>query len=439
MAVTLGRSEVLKAYRHPIMPQILLNGIISGLPWSIFGSLLSLWLASAGYSRSAIGGFGLIALAYSMNLLWAPLVDRGALFNWQRLGARRSWIIVAQCVILLCLIGIMFTDIRQDIVVLSALMVVAAFAGATQDVAIDAIRIEQTTAAGPAFVVAGAATTTIGWWTGYGLGGAISIGSLHWFETYFPDSQWQMSYMVIFFLVGLCMLGMLWVQKAYPEPARQRAKRPVFSLSFVAHLYLDPIRSFLKNYGLKLGSALLAAIVLFKLGEAFLGRMSIVFYNEYFSKADIALYSKGLGTISYCVFALIGSVLSVRYGLLRGLLIGGVLMSSTNLLFALLAHYPTDALFGFAVVADQFTTAISTVVFVAFISQLCDKQHTATHYAALASVGNFSRISLAGFSGVMVDGLGGNWSVFFVITALMVLPSLCLLWFMRASIARALS
>jgi PAT family beta-lactamase induction signal transducer AmpG len=435
----LRQSAVLKAYGHPVMRQVFLNGIISGLPWVIFGSVLTLWLASAGHSRSAIGAFGWIGLAYSLNLIWAPIMDRGALPALAKLGSRRSWIFSMQCCILLCLAGIMLVDIQQHIVLLTILMVIAAFAGATQDVAIDALRIEQTRAVSPAAVVAGAAATTIGWWTGYGLGGALVIGSLHWLETGFPDYQWQLGYMCIFVLVALCLSALWWVQKIYPEPDRPAPERLKFSADFLLRLYLDPIQSFLKNYGAKLGIALLTAIILFKLGEAFLGRMSLVFYNENFSKADIALYSKGFGTVAYCIFAFIGSLLSVRYGLLRGLLIGGVLMSSTNLLFALLAHFPDRALFGFAVVADQFTTAISTIVFVAFISQLCNKRHTATHYAALASLGNFSRVSLAGFSGVMVDGLGGNWALFFVITALMVLPSLALLWFMRTPISRALS
>lgn len=430
---------IIKAYRHPVMPQVLLNGIISGLPWVMFGALLSLWLDSGGHSRTEIGVFGLLALAYSLNLLWAPLVDNGALFGCESLGRRRSWMLTMQVVILLCLLAVVCLDIEQHIGLLTALMLLIAFAGATQDIAIDAFRIEQTNAIDSASVSAGAAITTIGWWTGYGLGGALSIASLHWLKGYFPDNYWQLSYLILACMVALCIAAILWLQHAFPEAKRSNTRQKKHSPLNLWKIYANPIKSFVRNYGLKYGSVLLATIVLFKLGEAFLGRMSILFYNQHFSKLDIALYSKGLGTITYCVFAFIASFLSIRFGLYRGLLIGGVLMSSTNLLFALLAHFPTKSLFGFAVVADQITTAISTVIFVTFISQLCDRKYAATHYAALASLGNFGRVSLASFSGLAVDSLDGNWSLFFVITALMVVPSLALIIWMRTPINNALA
>lgn len=432
---------VLHAYRHPLMLQVLLNGIISGLPWAMFGSLLSLWLQSAGYSRSQIGAFGIIGLAYTLNLLWAPLVDTVKPFRRPGMSGRHAWILVMQCVILLCMLSVAALDIHQHIVPLAVLMVIAAFAGATQDVAIDAVRIELTRPLGHKVLAAGAAVTTMGWWSGYGLGGALSIGSLEWLGRYFPEHHWQMSYLLLALLWLSCLGAQLYTVKIVSsarmqaEPHRDGGTAGDLSRvrpGSLLRLYLDPIRSFLNNYGLQIGAVLLAIIFFFKIGEAFLGRMSIVFYGEYFSKGDIALYSKGLGAISYCLFAFVGSLISARYGLLRGIIIGGILMAGTNLLFALLAYYPGRALFAFSVVADQMTTAISTVAFVAFISQLCDRSHAATHYAALASLGNLARTSLATFSGVMVDGMGGNWSLFFVITTLMVVPSLLLLmWIQR--------
>ena len=128
-----------------------------------------------------------------------------------------------------------------------------------------------------------------------------------------------------------------------------------------------------------------------------------------------------------CIFAVMGSFINARYGLFRGIVVGGIAMAATNLLFALLAHYPYQWLFTIAVVGDQFTTAVSTVAFVAFLSQLCDRRHTAAQYAAFASIGNLSRTTLAASSGALVDMLGGNWSWFFVITVMMVTPSLLIL------------
>jgi PAT family beta-lactamase induction signal transducer AmpG len=189
-----------------------------------------------------------------------------------------------------------------------------------------------------------------------------------------------------------------------------------------------PVARFLETHGVRVGAIIIATIFLFKVGEAFLGRMSLVFYKEIgFSKSDIALYQKGFGTISVCFFSIIGSLINARYGLFRGIFLSGVAMASTNLLFAVLAAHPVKWLFTFAVVTDQFTTAISTVAFVAFISQLCDRTYTATQYAAFASLGNLSRTTLSAGSGVVVDALGGNWTLFFIITTLMVVPSLLLL------------
>jgi PAT family beta-lactamase induction signal transducer AmpG len=193
-----------------------------------------------------------------------------------------------------------------------------------------------------------------------------------------------------------------------------------------------PVARFVRSHGVRVGAIIIATILLFKVGEAFLGRMSLVFYKEIgFSKADIALYQKGLGTISVCFFSVVGSVVNARYGLFRGILLSGIAMASTNLLFALLAWHPVRWLFTCAVVTDQFTTAISTVAFVAFISQLCDRTYTATQYAAFASIGNLSRTTLSAGSGVVVDALGGNWTLFFVLTTLMVVPSLILLLVVR--------
>ncbi|MBF2734538.1 MAG: MFS transporter, partial [Betaproteobacteria bacterium AqS2] len=223
------------------------------------------------------------------------------------------------------------------------------------------------------------------------------------------------------------------------EPKREgvaEAAPAGISARRVADIWIKPVMSFVGNYGVRIGIILLMLIFLFKVGEAFLGRMSIIFYKEVgFSKNDIALYSKGFGTLALCAFAVIGSIINARYGLYRGLLIGGIAMASTNLLFAALAYHPAEWLFAFAVVTDQFTTAMSTVALVAFLSQLCDRAYAATQYAAFASIGNFSRTTLAVFSGVMVDSLGGNWALFFVLTTLMVLPSLALLVYIRKDIA----
>ena len=164
-------------------------------------------------------------------------------------------------------------------------------------------------------------------------------------------------------------------------------------------------------------------VFLFKIGEAFLGRMSIVFYKEIgFSKGEIAIYSKGLGWITTVVFTLLGGVMAMRAGTIKTMFFAGGLMALTNLLFAVLAWTgKSELLFAIAVIADDITAAFATVAFVAFISLLVDRTYTATQYALLASIGTAGRTTLASSSGALVDWLNGDWGTFFILTSIMVI------------------
>ena len=193
---------------------------------------------------------------------------------------------------------------------------------------------------------------------------------------------------------------------------------------------VNPILSFFKKNSLSVAIGLLSFIFLFKIGEAFLGRMSIIFYNEIgFSKTDIALYSKGIGWITTITFTLLGGLFAIRMGLIKAMFVSGVVMALTNLMFAVLAWVDkSEILFAFAVLLDDLAAAFATVAFVGFISALVDRTYTATQYALLASIGTAGRTLFASSSGAFVDWLNGDWGIFFIITALMVIPSLiCLL------------
>ena len=181
---------------------------------------------------------------------------------------------------------------------------------------------------------------------------------------------------------------------------------------------------------------MLGFVFLFKIGEAFLGRMSLVFYTEIgFSKSDIALYSGGLGWIVTVAFTLLGGLAAIRIGLVRAMFISGIAMALTNLLFGVMAWAgKSEVLFATAVVMDDLTSSFAVVTFVAFISMLVDRTYTATQYALLASIGTAGRTLLAASSGELVDWLEGDWGVFFVITTLMVVPSLVCLWAIRAKL-----
>ena len=436
---TLGWRESLALYRDRRMARILLLGVMSGFPQIAILSLLSLWLQESGFSRTDIGLFALVGVAYAVNALWAPLVD-GARLPWlsRRLGSRRAWIVAMQAAVAVCLVALSRLDPAAQLWWVALWAALLAAASATQDVAIDALRIEQFRAAEARKVAAGAAMHVSGWWAGYGFGGGAALWLVEFLQRADAAAAWQRGYLLLTLAVAALVALFLWL---VPEPDRPpRPPAPDGLLRRAAALYAGPVRSFFARYGLRLAAALLLAVLLFKVGEAFLGRMSLLFYTEIgFSKSDIALYSKGYGTAATVLFALLGSLISARYGVLRGLVVGGLAMAATNLLFALLAWHPERWLFAVAVVADQFTAAVSAVAFVAFLSQLCDRAWTATQYAALASLGTLARTTLAAGSGLLVDGLGGDWPLFFAITALMVLPSLALILWHRKRLAPVLA
>ena len=425
------------AYKDARMAKILLLGFVSGFPWLLIGSMLSLWLKEEGLSRSAIGLFGLAFSVYAVNVLWAPVVDGVRIPFLSVLGKRRSWIILMQTIIGAAMLGLSFLPSAAGALWTAAVLIFTiAAASATQDVAVDALRIELIGKDEPEKVGPGAAMATSGWWLGFGGGKAVALPFVSFLQGAGIAGAWQAGYLALTAVVVLsCVLLIVFIKE---KPAQKTGGKILSApkiLQNAANIYAAPVKSFVSQYTLKLALLLLLFIFFFKIGEAFLGRMSIIFYKEIgFSKNEIGLLSGGLGTITVCVFAVLGSGINARYGLYKGIIVGGLAMAATNVLFALLAVWPERWLFGFAVVADQFTTSVSTVAFVAFLSQLCAREYAASQYAALASLGNLSRTTLAAGSGFLIDGLGGNWPVFFLITVLMVSPSLAVLVWKRKQI-----
>jgi PAT family beta-lactamase induction signal transducer AmpG len=203
--------------------------------------------------------------------------------------------------------------------------------------------------------------------------------------------------------------------------------------TYISGTIINPIISFFQKNTFKVALGILGFIFLFKIGEAFLGRMSIIFYKEIgFSKTDIAFYSKGIGWITTITFTLLGGLFAIRMGLLKAMFLSGMLMALTNLMFSVLAWVgSSEILFAFTVLLDDLAAAFATVAFVGFISALVDRTYTATQYALLASIGTAGRTLFASSSGALVDWLNGDWGVFFIITALMVIPSLVCLFLIR--------
>ena len=295
-------------------------------------------------------------------------------------------------------------------------------------------------------MAAGAAVAVVGWWTGYKLGGLIALVAADKLEALGYANYWQLTFIVLCLLIVACNIALVfipegpWSVRKQAQTLDQQKLESVVGVSgpvswFVSTI-LSPLTSFFRKNGLSIGIAILAFIFLFKIGEAFMGKMSIVFYKEMgFSKSEIAIYSKTLGWITTVVFTLVGGWIAMRSGSVKALFLAGVAMATTNLMFSVLAWSgKSEWLFAVSVILDDIAAAFATVAFVAFISRLVDRTYTATQYALLASIGTLGRTLLASSSGAMVDWLEGDWGTFFVLTALMVIPSLILLWFLRHKI-----
>jgi len=442
-------SETFAIYFDKRMLKILLLGSISGFPWVLIGSSLSLWLKEDGLSRSTVGWAGLIFAVYAFNYLWAPLVDRIQIpYLTKKIGHRRGWIVLMQILILISLGLWSLINPTENLALVISVGLLIAVASATQDITVDALRIEQIGENEGKSMAAGAAMAVVGWWSGYKLGGVIALFSADYLQNLGIINYWQLTFLILGVLVILMNIGLMFVNERNSDERknRQALNDKIISdklgnnKNFLSKLAIwiggtisGPIISFFKKNGFSIAIGILGFVFLFKVGEAFLGRMSIIFYKEIgFSKSDIAVYSKTLGWITTVIFTLIGGLFVIRSGVLKAMFLAGIIMASTNILFSVLAWSDkSELLFAVAVIFDDIAAAFATVAFVAFISLLVDRAYTATQYALLASIGTAGRTTLASSSGALVDWLNGNWGLFFILTALMVIPSLLILWSMK--------
>ena len=444
-------SETFSVYFDKRMLKIALLGAISGFPWVLIGSSLSLWLKEDGLSRSTVGWAGLIFAVYAFNYLWAPLIDRIQIpYLTKKIGHRRGWIVLMQLLILISLFLWSVIDPSESLALVISVGLMIAIASATQDITVDALRIEQIGENESRSMAAGAAMAVVGWWSGYKLGGVISLFSAEFLENAGFQNYWQLTFLILGILIILMNIGLMFIHEKNDSTRQEMQnendkfisskfnKINIFTqvVTWISGTVSGPIVSFFKKNGFQIALGILGFVFLFKVGEAFLGRMSIIFYKEIgFSKSDIAIYSKTLGWITTVIFTLLGGLFVIRSGVIKAMFLAGILMASTNLLFSILAWSDkSELLFAVAVIFDDIAAAFATVAFVAFISLLVDRTYTATQYALLASIGTAGRTTLASSSGALVDWLNGDWGIFFILTALMVIPSLIILWILKNKI-----
>lgn len=391
----------------PRVARILFLGFSSGLPMLLVYSTLSAWLKEEGISKTAIGLFAWVSTAYTFKFLWTPLIDRvqlPLLGAW--LGRRRSWMLLSQIVLAVAIFGLAHTDPSSAVGPVVAWSILVAFASATQDMAIDAYRIEslETSQLG-----AGAANNTFGYrFAMLVAGGGTLLIADQW--------GWTAAYTVMAALVGVGIVTTLVIA----EPAAGAVPQKV---SFVAAV-VDPFRDFMQRPGWLL---IVCFIALYRYSDALLGNMANPFYLELgFTKTDIGLISKGYGLVMTLAGTFVGGLLFSRLGVARALLIAGVAQTASNLLFVALAMKgPSIAYLACCISVENFSSGFATVVFVAYLSSLCSVAYTATQYALLSSAAAAARTIFSSGGGWLADHV--SWPVFFAISTLVGVPSLVLL------------
>ena len=384
-------------------------------------STLSLWLTDEGVSKTVIGIFALVRTPYTFKFLWAPLIDRVTFpFLAARLGRRRAWVVATQVALMAAILALATTTPSLTPILTAVLAVLVAFCSASQDIVIDAYRIEILAeveqGAGAAMVV-----------NGYRVGmlmagaGAISLADvLSWHTVY--------SIMAAMVLVGLVTI-LLSPEPKEPEGGEREDDGDGGQFGWLRGAVVAPFRDFMKRDGWMF---ILLFIMLYKLGDAYLGVMANPFYVEMgFTKNEIAAVSKVFGLGATIIGALIGGALVFRYGIRSSLLIAGVLMAASNLVFAaqaMVGHSVPMLMVTIAV--ENLTGGMGTTAFVAYLSSLCNLAYTATQYALLSSFMAFARDVLSASSGWLADHV--DWVTFFVVTTFAAAPGLILLvWMIR--------
>jgi PAT family beta-lactamase induction signal transducer AmpG len=428
----IGRGQTwlaaLAVYRQPRLVAILLMGFSSGLPLALTFGTLSYWLAEIGVSLTTIGLFGLVRTSYSLKFLWSPLIDRLPLpILTARLGRRRSWALTIQALLVVAILALGFTDPHADPALTALAAVLVAFLSASQDIVIDAYRIELLL---PEEQGAGAAATQWGYRFGMLASGAGALYAASF-------GGWSFAYAVMAALMGVGMVT-VWLT---PEPGGASPPEALPGASAVerirAWLGRAVVAPFLDLFARNGGDQLIAIgvfIVLYKFGDALAASMSNPLYVALgFTKVEVATIAKVYGVIATLIGVAVGGVFVARLGVFRALLICGAMQALSNLLYAVQVWAGHDvAMLALTIAAENVTGGMASSAFVAYLSLLCSREFTATQYALLSSMATVGLNVLSASGGALAEALG--WTPFFVVATLFCLPSLLLLlWIMRRS------
>ena len=398
-------------------------GFSAGLPLLLVLGTLGFWLREAGIDRSTIGYLSWVALFYAGKWLWAPLVDHvPILFLTKRLGRRRSWLLFAQALIIFGLIGMATTDPKQNLEPIVWFALLVAFGSATQDIALDAFRIESAKAQYQAALAAS-------YQTGYRLAmiwagaGALWLAARAETTTgVYLAEAWQFAYLCMALSIGVGVVTTL----LSPEPQSVLLPKARSAGQWLQQTLIQPFADFIGRYRWQ-AFLILGLIAIYRISDVVMGIMANPFYVDMgYTKDEVAAVTKVFGVIMTLVGAFLGGLLTMRFGVMRVLLLGGILSAASNLLFAWLSTRGHD-LNGlvWVISADNLSSGIASAAFIAYLSSLTNVQYSATQYALFSSMMLLLPKWLAGFSGVYVDTFG--YEHFFIATALIGIPVLILI------------
>ena len=423
--------DVWRVYTEAATLRMLLLGFSAGLPLLLVFGTLSFWLREAGIDRTTIGYLSWVGLAYGFKWVWAPLVDRMPIPLLTRLlGRRRSWLLLSQAVIMTALVGMALTDPRLALLPVVWCALAVAFGSATQDIALDAYRIESAdvprqaalaaayqTGYRMAMIWAGAGALWIAARSEVTVAGAVA-GAVN-----YQQGAWRTAYLA---MAASMLLGVVTVLFS-PEPA-PRVLSPARNVAeWLKGALVEPFADFLRRYG-KQAALILALIAIYRISDVVMGIMANPFYVDMgYTKDEVAAVTKIFGVIMTLVGAFLGGALAMRFGVMRVLMLGAVLSAASNLLFAWLGSrgHDVNALI-FVISADNLSSGIASAAFIAYLSSLTNVNYSATQYALFSSMMLLLPKFLAGYSGKYVDAFG--YSHFFTATALLGAPVLLLVW-----------
>lgn len=428
-----------RLYRHPRVLVMLFLGFSSGLPYLLVFSTLSAWLTDVDVSRATIGYFSWVGIMFSIKVFWAPVVDRLKLpFLTRWLGQRRGWLLLAQAGIAASLSVMALVEPAGQVERFAQLALLVAFFSATQDICVDAYRIDS---ADESFQGAMAATYIFGYRTAMLVAGAGAF----YIASY---DSWGSAYRVMAALMGVGMLTTLIIREPATPPRQSFGRAPG---QWLETALIEPFRDFFLRYG-KLALLLLALVAIYRISDITMGVMANPFYLDIgYTKNEIATVAKFFGFFMTIAGSAVGGLAVLRYGLGRSLLVGAIGVAVTNLLFALMAnHSPVTVLasepehirwaalswLALVISADNLFGGFANVALIAFMSSLTNRNFSATQFALFSSLMTLPGKFIGGFSGEVVMAAG--YPVFFNYSALLGVPAILLvIWWMRSATKEA--